>query len=83
MQTNNYQPVFYSGSGQCPDVVHTLTSVPNVQLATLEDMPGPYMIANAGWCPSTYFNATNGDCGNDTTWGRVPNGMFASQLIEF
>jgi len=74
MKANHNQPLFYSGTGQCPDVVHSLSNVTGVGLITLEDQDGPYSVANAGWCNNTFFNATTGFCTNFTVWGAAPNG---------
>jgi len=73
MKDYSLQPIFYSGSGQCPDIVHRLTNVTNITLITLEDQNGPYSVANGAWCAPMYFNATLGSCANSTVWGRVPN----------
>jgi len=73
MKDYGLSPIFYSGSGQCPDIVHRLTNVTNITLITLEDQNGPYSVANAAWCNAPYFNATIGSCANETVWGRVPN----------
>jgi hypothetical protein len=74
MQMNKLQPIFYAGTGQCPDIVHSITALNGINLITLEDQSGPYMLANAAWCPPEYFNSSDGSCTNTTTWGHIPNG---------
>jgi hypothetical protein len=59
MIQDNVQPIFYSGSGMCPDIVHRLTNVTDMFLITLEDQNGAYPVANAAWCDQIYHTQAN------------------------